>query len=151
RRSSGDLGPGRLERNISRLAAVRASRHRRGEGTVDEGLDRGWRPKAGGKGEQFRPGTKKALLDLFVDSDVSAPEPVNRLLRVANQEELTGNRLGRAPVRLTRIVGGEQEKDLGLERIGVLELVDEEVGEALLQLVADSGIIADEIARLDEE
>ena len=56
-----------------------------------------------------------------------------------------------APVRHAGIVGGEQKKDLGLEGISVLELVDEEVGEALLQLATHAGIIANEIARLDEE
>ena len=49
------------------------------------------------------------------------------------------------------VVGGEQQKDLGLEGIGVLELVDEKVREALLQLAAHAGVIANEIARLDEE
>ena len=35
-----------------------------------------------------------------------------------------------------RVVGGEEEEDLGLERVGVLELVDEDVPEAALQLLA---------------
>ena len=38
--------------------------------------------------------------------------------------------------RLGGIVGREQQQDLGLQRIGVLELVDEEVREAALQLRA---------------
>ena len=101
--------------------------------------------------KQFRPSTKKALLHILIESHIGAPEPVYRLLRIADQEEFAGNRAGSLPVRLVGVVGGEQEENLGLERIGVLELVDEKVSEALLQLVTDSDIIANEITCLDEE
>ena len=101
--------------------------------------------------EQFCAGTKKALLDVFIERDVRAPEAVDRLLRIAHQEELPGNRADRAPVCLCGIVGGEQEKDLGLKRIGVLKLVDKEVREAALQLASDASVIANKITRLDEQ
>ena len=49
------------------------------------------------------------------------------------------------------IVGREQQQDLGLQRIGILELVDEEMREALLQLPPHARVIANEITRLDEK
>jgi hypothetical protein len=101
--------------------------------------------------KQFRPSATKALLHILIESHVGAPEPVDRLLRIADQEKFAGNRAGSLPVCLVGVVGGEQEENLGLERIGVLELVDEKVSEALLQLIADSDIIANEITCLDEK
>ena len=49
------------------------------------------------------------------------------------------------------VAGGEEQKYLRLERIGVLKFIDEEMAEALLQLPANGGIVADEIARFDEK
>ena len=45
----------------------------------------------------------------------------------------------------------EQQQDLGLERVGVLELVDEDVREAALKLGAHLGAVADEVARAQQE
>src|SRR6478736_2147711 len=101
--------------------------------------------------EQFRPDTEKALLHFLIERHVRAPEPVDRLLRIADQEKLAGDRTHCAPVRLAGVVCGEKRKDLGLEGISVLEFVDEKVREALLQLAAHAGMIANEIAHLDEE
>ena len=50
-----------------------------------------------------------------------------------------------------RVIGGEQQEYFRLERIGILELVDEEMADASLQLAANSSAISDQIARLDEE
>src|SRR5262249_35584864 len=64
---------------------------------------------------------------------------VNRLLRVANDEELPGD------------VGGEREEDVRLDRIGVLKLVDQNVRELALQVRAHVAIHLDERARLCEQ
>ena len=74
-----------------------------------------------------RPRGDQASLHLLVERDVGAAEAVDRLLRIADQEELAGRRPHAPPVALGGIVGGEEEQQLGLQRIGVLELVDEEV------------------------
>src|SRR5579885_1777413 len=55
------------------------------------------------------------------------------------------------PVLLRWIVRRQQEEQLHLERVRVLELVDEEVREAGLQLAADGGIVAHEVARAQQE
>src|SRR5262249_16877942 len=70
RRVAGDLGPRSLERDIGCMARVRPSRHRRSKGPVNEGLDRGRRPKAGGEVQEFRAGSNKALFYLLIDRDV---------------------------------------------------------------------------------
>jgi hypothetical protein len=87
----------------------------------------------------------------LVDRDVRTPEPIDGLLGVAHQEDLSRNRGRVAPGALLGIVGGEQQQDLGLQRIGVLELVDEEVGEARLIAAADRRIGDDEVARADQQ
>jgi hypothetical protein len=107
--------------------------------------------KAGRQMEQFRANTKKALLDVFVERNIGSPETVDRLLRIPHQEELARNRAGNAPVCLSRIVGGEQEEDLGLKRIGVLKLVDKKMREAVLQLRSHASIIANKVACFDKQ
>ena len=61
-----------------------------------------------------------------IDIDVRAPEAINRLLRIADDEELAGDGSDVLPARLVRIVSRQQQQQLGLQRIGVLELVDED-------------------------
>ena len=48
-------------------------------------------------------------------------------------------------------VAGQEEGDLRLDRIGVLELVDEDVGEAALEVAAAVYIVSQEVARPDEQ
>ena len=51
---------------------------------------------------------------------------------------------GRCPA--STIVGGQEDGQLDLQRIGVLELVDQEVGESVVQRTANGGGVADEVA-----
>jgi hypothetical protein len=101
--------------------------------------------------QQLRPYVTKALLHLLVESHIGAPESIDRLLRIADQKELAGDGSDGAPICFLGVIGGEQQEYLRLERIGILKFVDEEMGEAPLQLAANSGIVPDQIARLDEK
>ena len=47
---------------------------------------------------------------------------------------------------LIRIIGAQQQQDFNLERVGVLELVNEYVREALLQLRTNCSMIANHVA-----
>ena len=85
-------------------------------------------------------------LDLPVRLDVGAPEPVDRLLGVADDEQLSGHGAHAGPVGLGGIAGREQQQDLGLDRIGVLELVHEQPLVALLEVGADIGVATQQIA-----
>src|SRR6478672_6590849 len=88
--------------------------------------------------------------DIAIDGDVGAAEAVDRLLRIANQEEPAGLRPRAAPVGFGGIIGGQQEQDFCLQRVGVLELVDEDALAALLKTLSDARVVANEVAR-DEE
>ncbi len=88
---------------------------------------------------------------LAIDRDVGAAEPVDRLLGIADDEEAAGQRLRLAPVGLARIVGGEEQEDLGLQRIGVLELVDEDALEAALEALAHPPVVAHQVARDEQQ
>ena len=131
-RPPADLAPKRLQRDVGRLATIRHGRHCRSEGTVHEGLERGRRAEAGGEVKELRAGAEEPLLHFLVERNIGASEPVDGLLGIADQEELAGDRLDGMPVRLVRIVRGEQEEHLRLEGVCVLELVDEEMRKALL-------------------
>ena len=72
-------------------------------------------------------------LDLVVHADVRAAEAVDGLFGVADDEELAGLEDRRAPVGGRGFPFAEEEDDLGLQGVGVLELVDEQVAEARLQ------------------
>ena len=101
--------------------------------------------------QHLRPYVTKAVLHLLVESHIGAPESIDRLLRIADQKELAADGSDSTPVCLARVIGGKQQEYFRLERIGVLELVHEEMAEAPLQLAANNGIVPDQIARLDEK
>ena len=92
-----------------------------------------------------------AATDLTIDRHVGAAEPIDRLLGVADDEEASRARLGLAPVGLAGIVSSEKEKDLGLQRIGILKLVDEDALEAALKPFADPAVVAHQVARDEQE
>ena len=96
----------------------------------------------------------EALPHLAQRGDVGPPEAVDRLLGVAHDEQLPGDNgstlLQSAPWSSSG-VAGEQEGNLRLDGVGVLELVDEDVREAALEVAAAAGVVAEEIAGPDEQ
>ncbi len=71
--------------------------------------------------------------------DVGAAEPVDGLLRIADHEQAAGIGDELVPLLLARVrvARREQGREVALDRVGVLELVEEEVGVALAQAPAD--------------
>ena len=149
RRLRRDARPDGHERHVGRLSD--RSRHARRERGVHGGLDLGDGPEAHRQVLEHRAGVDQPPLHRLVERDVGAPEAIDRLLRIADEEQLPGNRPHAGPVALVGIVGREEQQDLGLERIGVLELVDEDVREARLEVAADGRIPAQQIARGQQE
>ena len=98
------------------------------EALVDEGEDGGHGAEVGGEGEHFPAARLDEALHLLVDRDVGAAEAVDRLLRVADDEELARRQAAAAPVGRGLRPGrsARRNSDLGLQRVGVLELVDED-------------------------
>src|SRR5438445_704252 len=86
-----------------------------------------------------------------VRANVRAAEPVNRLLRIADDEQLARLRSGIGPSIDAVVFGGEQEQNLRLHRIGVLELVDKNPRESLLQAAPYIVVRAQQVARADEQ
>ena len=74
-----------FERHVQRLTLAP---HHRLERRIDRGLDRGHRAEAGRQVEQPCAIADQALLDALVERDVGAPEPIDRLLRIADHEQL---------------------------------------------------------------
>ena len=91
------------------------------------------------------------LADLLIGFDVGPPEAIDRLFRIADDEQLAGNRCDPPPVAFGRIVGGQQQQDLGLQRVGVLELVDEDMREPRLERPADARVLRQQIAGAQQQ
>ena len=89
--------------------------------------------------------------------NVGAAEAVDRLLGVADDEELAFDGLDFAPVAGT-VAGvcatvfffGQKQGDLRLQGVGVLHFVDEDVGETVAEVIAGKDTVAEQIACEDE-
>ena len=111
---------------------------------VDPVDDAGHRPEVGHEVEHRvgHPGLHREE-----QRDVRPAEPVDRLLGVAHEEEAA--RLDAVAIAVGS--GGDEDGQLDLERVGVLELVDEQVRVALAERVAHGRLVAEEVARFDEQ
>jgi hypothetical protein len=93
---------------------------------------------------------RRAVLEVGVE--VGAAEAVDRLLRIADDEELARRRQGRVWIGGTLASDGHEEThDLVLHRIGVLHLVDEHVAEAPLQALAHRAVLDEHAQELEQE
>src|SRR3989338_349685 len=83
------------------------------------------------------------LHDFEIGLDVGAAESVNGLLRISDDEDLPRSELHLSPILgLPADLFGEIDQDFVLDRIGVLELVDQDCLVAALQRLANRGAIA---------
>ena len=64
---------------------------------------------------------------------------------------LPGHRPYLQPVRFGGVVGGQQQQDFGLQRVGILEFVDEKVAEAFLEIFPDKLLILNQISRANQQ
>ena len=96
------------------------------EHVIDPREHRGRGPEVAG--EKARRRLREALAGGQEGRDVGAPEAVDRLLGIADEEQPPGidGHFGPGPVAVGRIARAEQGGQLDLDRIGVLELVDED-------------------------
>ena len=93
------------------------------------------------------------VADLVVQRDVGAAKPVDRLLGVAHHEQppVRYTERRRGPAGDVVVIGDNQRRNLDLQRIGVLELVDEHDLVAIVQRAPDGAVTAQDIACEDEE
>ena len=139
------------QRYVVGLTRLAISGHQPAEGAVDALLQRPHRSPAAGQLFECDPLSLQRFLDLLVKHHVGAAKSVDRLLRVAYQEELSGCRGCTRPVCYLRIASGEQEENLDLQRIRVLKLIDEDVSEPTLQVAAHLSVVANQIAGTDQQ
>ncbi len=101
------------------------------EDLVERFRERGSRTEARRQVENPPVPGEDAALEALIERDVGPPKAVDRLLRVSDDEERA--RLGRQLPDVARVRSRrrQDEQQLGLERIGVLELVHEEVRQTL--------------------
>src|SRR5439155_12494109 len=104
-------------------------RHFATEGGVDEPLNRRHAAIAGHQLEHAATALLELLADAPVGADVSTAEAINRLLGIADDEQLAADRPCLPALGHAGIVGREEQQDFRLNRIGVLELVDEDARE----------------------
>ena len=89
-----------------------------------------------------------------IGAHFGAAEAIDGLLGVADQEERARTDLETSPLGRCRISWGlaaQAPEDLRLQRIGVLELVDEDVGETRGERPAHRLVIAQQVARGEEQ
>ncbi len=142
---------GRREGDVPGLLDVGVLVHGDAEGQVHGALKVRRRAEARRELHPATALTQDLRHHLLVHADVGPPEPVNRLLRVTHQEQAPGARTDARPVALVRIVRRQQQEELGLQRVGILELVHEEAGEAHLEVAPCRGVISDQVAGADQE
>ena len=140
-----------MRRAARRSLGLGAALHARRERGVHQPLDRRHGAEARAELDRGGPARDEELLHFLVDGEIGAPKAVDGLLRIPDDEELAGDGGDGAVIGDRGVVGGEEQEQLGLERIGVLELVDEDALEALLERGAHRGDAPDHVARLHQE
>ena len=88
--------------------------------------------------EQDGGGVREGLLELQDVADIRRPEPVDRLIRVSDHADVA-------------VLASEQEDELVLGTIGVLELVDEDLGKPFLIGPTDLVVALQDHDRLHEQ
>ncbi len=86
-----------------------------------------------------------------VHGDVGAAEAIDGLLGIADQGEGALAQGDLVPAGGGGVALAEEEDDLGLQRVGVLELVDEDMVEEALELAADAAVPGQEVAEPDQQ
>src|SRR5690606_15860138 len=82
-----------------------------------------------------------------IGADIGAPEAIDRLLGVADQEERTRPDLEPRPVIMViDRLATQPPEDFCLQGISVLKLVDEDMGETLSQSLAHGVMVAEQVA-----
>ena len=119
------------------------------EALVDEGEDRRAGAEVGGNRQKAAGvlGTK-GVARLHVGADIGAPEAIDRLLGVADQEERARPNPELGPVVVAiHSLAAQPPEDLGLLRVSILKLVDEDMCETLPKRPAHVIMVAQQVAR----
>ena len=123
------------------------------EDVVEYGVERGeqLRVRAEVRRDLLVRARERAVSHLVVDGDVGAAEAVDRLLRVADDRQPARRRCQRPPVAVRLLVACQEQRELRLDRIGVLELVDQHDLVAAPEVVARRLVRAQQVARPEQQ
>ena len=141
----------RRQRHVVGLQRQSVREHFAAERGVHESLDLGHAAIACHELEHTPAALGQLPADLPVRADISAAEPVDRLFRIADDEQLAKDRTRMNAFADGRIVRRKEQQNLGLNRIGVLKLVDKDAPVLRLQMAAHFVVRLDHLARLHEE
>ncbi len=133
-------GAVRGQRDVVGLQRHRIGPHGAAERRVHEALNRRHAAVAGGQLQDAPAARRELIADVPVGAHVGAAKPVDRLLRVADDEELARYRAHGWRIGGERVVGREEQHDVRLHRVGILKFVHEDPREFLLQVVPDGGV-----------
>ena len=119
---------------------------------VDEAFKHGVDPAEDGSGGpevllEVHGVVAEGLAGVEVDGHVGPSESVDRLLRVADEEQRPGPGAQSAPVVGDGVGVGDEGRQLDLERVGVLELVEQEAA----VVVGESGAHGEPMVRLGQD
>src|SRR6185369_11892228 len=101
----------RLERHVVRLPGIDVTVHDRRERRVDHTLQVFDAAKALAQLDGLSTSFHELLADLPVNVHVGAAKPIDRLLRIADEEQLPWYRVHVLPSRLAGILRSQQEED----------------------------------------
>ena len=149
-RSILERAPVRVQLDVRRLHPGHVGHQQSGEDVVHEVDDRRDRAEVLDERRVVEP---EARVRRVVDAQVGTSEAVDRLLGVTDDDERTRQDLDLVPRTVTRAVVArrQQRGELDLQRVGVLELVEEDRPPPPRRGRADSGIGAEQLAREDEQ
>ena len=130
----------RRDRLVGRLVGLLRGQDELGEDPVHEAQDGGARAEVLHE-VQHGPALRglRPARQLAEEAHLGAAEAVDRLLGVAHHHQRPG------------AVAGEEARDLDLQRVGVLELVDDQVAEAAAVPLAHARVVAQRVARHQQE
>ena len=132
------------QRYVIRLHRVLIAIHLVVERCIHEMLNRRHAAKRGLQRDRGRAAPGEAIGNPAIRTDVGAAEAVDRLLWIADDEQGSGTD--------GAVIGaGELEQQVGLQRIGVLELVDEDHPKTLPEFLADVLVVMHKVPRLDQQ
>ncbi len=94
---------------------------------------------------------EQMALYVVVHRDIGAAEAVDRLLRIAYDEQAAEPQRYPAPVRFASIRRAEPHDHLGLQRVRILEFVDEDAAVLALEVAPHLRVVAHEVARPDQQ
>ena len=86
-----------------------------------------------------------------VSIDIGAAEPVDRLFRIADEEQAARTQPPFEPRRIGSAVAAQAPQDFGLQRIRVLELVDEDAWITPTEVLSHGFVAREQIAGVVEQ